>query len=86
MSSNYILLVEDNPDDVAFLRAALRRQKADDVELSHASTIAEADIPGRWPSRSGVTPSTRARATRGRNGSSCASWSSRSATTISAST
>jgi diguanylate cyclase (GGDEF)-like protein len=37
-----LLLVEDNPDDVAFLRAALRRQKTDEVELSHASTIAEA--------------------------------------------
>jgi diguanylate cyclase (GGDEF)-like protein len=37
-----LLLIEDNTDDVAFLRAALRRQKADDVELSHASTIAEA--------------------------------------------
>ncbi len=37
-----LLLVEDNPDDAAFLGASLRRQQAADVALVHVSSLAEA--------------------------------------------
>jgi len=37
-----LLLIEDNVDDVAFLGASLRRQRAGDVEIVHARTMGEA--------------------------------------------
>ncbi|MEZ5564329.1 MAG: EAL domain-containing protein [Gammaproteobacteria bacterium] len=37
-----LLLVEDNPADAEFLAASLRRQRAGDVELTNATTLAEA--------------------------------------------
>jgi len=37
-----LLLVEDNPEDVEFLEASLRRQRAGDVELVNVNTLAAA--------------------------------------------
>ncbi|MGI9291166.1 MAG: EAL domain-containing protein [Gammaproteobacteria bacterium] len=39
-----ILLIEDNVTDADFLRAALRRSKAEEVDLTHASTLKEGGI------------------------------------------
>jgi diguanylate cyclase (GGDEF)-like protein len=39
-----ILLIEDNATDADFLRAALRRSKAEEVDLTHVSTLKEGGI------------------------------------------
>lgn len=39
-----ILLIEDNATDADFLRAALRRSKAEEIDLTHVSTLKEGGI------------------------------------------
>jgi diguanylate cyclase (GGDEF)-like protein len=39
-----ILLIEDNPTDADFLRASLKRSRADDIELTHLCTLKEGTI------------------------------------------
>jgi diguanylate cyclase (GGDEF)-like protein len=39
-----ILLIEDNVTDADFLRAALRRSKAEEIDLTHVSTLKEGGI------------------------------------------
>jgi diguanylate cyclase (GGDEF)-like protein len=45
-----LLLIEDNADDAAFLAAAIRRQKAGEIELVNARSLAEAQAALRGTS------------------------------------
>ena len=39
-----ILLIEDNVTDADFLRASLRRSRAQDIDLTHVTTLKEGTI------------------------------------------